>query len=145
MLRKILLCTDGSEGATGAARFTADLARSLNAEVVLASVFSPPVGAMLWTHEALPTNMDDVLATGETVKTALTKAAETVLAAAGVSFRLIVETGDPVQQILEIAKREAVDLIVLGSRGLGGFTSLLLGSVSDSVTHHAPCPVLIVR
>ena len=45
----------------------------------------------------------------------------------------------------EIAKEKNVDMIVMGSRGLGGITQFLLGSVSDRVTDHAPCPVLIVR
>jgi nucleotide-binding universal stress UspA family protein len=49
----------------------------------------------------------------------------------------------PVKGLIETAK--GVDLLVVGARGLGGFTGLLLGSVSDQCVHHAPCPVTVVR
>src|SRR5262249_12494358 len=51
----------------------------------------------------------------------------------------------PVDAIIEVAQDIEADLIVLGSHGLSGWKALLLGSVSDGVLHHAPCPVLIVR
>jgi nucleotide-binding universal stress UspA family protein len=145
MVRKILLCTDGSECALRAARYTAELAQPLKAEVVLLSIFNPPVGATLWTQEPLPTKRDDLLRTGETVEEALTKASKSILTQAGISFSTHVEVGDPVPLILDFAKAKNADLIVVGSRGQSGFSSLLLGSVSDSIAHHAPCPVLIVR
>ncbi|MEM2981913.1 MAG: universal stress protein, partial [Candidatus Bathyarchaeia archaeon] len=47
--------------------------------------------------------------------------------------------------IVNIAKEEKTDLIIIGSRGLSGVKRFLLGSVSNRVSHHAPCPVLIVR
>ncbi len=50
--------------------------------------------------------------------------------------------GGAAPAILETAK--GADLVVVGSRGLGGFSGLLLGSVSHHVAHHAPCPVVIV-
>jgi nucleotide-binding universal stress UspA family protein len=56
----------------------------------------------------------------------------TVLAVAGI----------PAEEILSLA-REA-DMIVVGSRGAGGFKKLLMGSVSLTVTHHAPCPVVVI-
>ncbi|MBK8302980.1 MAG: universal stress protein [Chloracidobacterium sp.] len=52
--------------------------------------------------------------------------------------------GDPGQQLVEIAKAWDADLIVVGSHGRG-FWGRLLGSVSDGVTHHSPCSVLVVR
>ena len=48
-----------------------------------------------------------------------------------------------VTALLDAAKD--ADLLIVGSRGHGGFAGLLLGSVSSQVVHHAPCPVLIVR
>lgn len=56
-----------------------------------------------------------------------------------------VGVGRPASTILEAADRFAPDLLVVGSRGLGPLTSALLGSVSEELVDHAPCPVLVVR
>jgi nucleotide-binding universal stress UspA family protein len=54
-----------------------------------------------------------------------------------------VVVGDPAEELIK-ASRDA-DLVVVGSRGSGGFASLLVGSVSSKVTHHAACPVVVIR
>ena len=53
-----------------------------------------------------------------------------------------VSAGDPAEELVK-ASRDA-DMLVVGSRGSGGFARLLMGSVSSQVTHHAACPVVII-
>ena len=60
-----------------------------------------------------------------------------------VSITPIVREGDAAQVLLDAAR--GADLLVVGSRGYGGFTEALLGSVSQRCAHHAPCPVAITR
>jgi nucleotide-binding universal stress UspA family protein len=68
-----------------------------------------------------------------------------VFAEAGLLYRARHELGHPVDRIISAAHDENADLIVVGSRGVGGFERLLLGSVSEGVLRHAHCPVLAVR
>jgi nucleotide-binding universal stress UspA family protein len=53
--------------------------------------------------------------------------------------------GDPAESIVEAARSEGADVIVVGSHGRGAIGRALIGSVSDQVVRHAPCPVLVVR
>lgn len=57
----------------------------------------------------------------------------------------VVAAGEPFVEIVRYAKREQVDLIVIGTHGRGPVGHLLLGSVAEKVVRHAPCPVLTVR
>src|SRR5262249_50314972 len=61
---------------------------------------------------------------------------------AGIEIRSIVREGNPVDVLLDESKN--ADLLVVGTRGLGGFKELLLGSVSQQCAPHASCPVVIV-
>ena len=56
-----------------------------------------------------------------------------------------VSPGSTPEQIVEVARRSGADLIVMGSRGMTEWKSLLLGGVANKVVHHATCPVLLVR
>ena len=65
------------------------------------------------------------------------------LDAAGVVSRRLVRDGNPVSVLLAMADDEQADLIVVGSRGLGGYPELLLGSTSTQVAQRAHCPVTV--
>ncbi len=64
---------------------------------------------------------------------------------AGIDTEFVQLTGNSGREICELAHTHSADLIVVGSRGLKGLKEMFLGSVSNYVTHHAPCSVLIVR
>ena len=65
--------------------------------------------------------------------------------AADVEIRPLMVEDKPVNALLEAAERNDAQMIVVGSRGHGGFVSLLIGSTSDQVARHATCPVVIHR
>jgi nucleotide-binding universal stress UspA family protein len=146
MIRKIFACSDGSEQALQAAQTAAEMAKRFDAELLLVIVFDPApllsIGA--FTSGAV-IGTQTVMRHAEEAMQAVEARTKPVFEAAGMSYRALREIGQPIATIVRIAEREQADLIVLGSRGLGGFQKLLLGSVSDGVAHHAHCPVLIVR
>lgn len=140
MFNNILLAVDGSDHALNAARVAAQLARSMNsAELRIAVVYDsiPPLLGDPDFQVILNARLDEtekilqsaVKAVGEVPSTVST---ETI-------------AGDPAEAIIRIADTRKCDLIVMGSRGLGRLAGLVLGSVSQKVVSHAPCPVLIVR
>ncbi len=147
MFRKIVLCSDGSEHALAAARAAAEIAQKFDSHVVLLSVFDPahipiPFAGLPVSVTEADGNLGCYAAELHTVVEEKTGA---ILDAAKLRYECRREIGHPVDRILAIAHDENADLIVLGSRGLNNWQTLLLGSVSDGVLRHASCPVLIMR
>lgn len=71
--------------------------------------------------------------------------ARDMLDAAGVSYQFHLFVGEPAEVVTRFAKEQACEEIVIGSRGLSGISSLLLGSVATKIIHLAEMPVLIVK
>ena len=63
----------------------------------------------------------------------------------GLSINTKLLQGIPSSAILDFCEKEKYDIIVMGSRGMGKFKELVLGSVSNKVLHHSSCPVMIIR
>jgi len=144
---KILVATDGTEAAIGAARKALELFRN-DPEILLVTVvqaYEDPMesaggfeGPLLSAEEA-EAEYQQQLAVGQSAldrtQAALGKPAQ---------LRIIPASDDAGHAIVNIANELHPDLIVLGSAPKGFFQRLLTGSASDYVVHHTPCPVLIV-
>ena len=140
MFEKVLLAVDGSEHALHAARTAADLVRTMNSKdlrIVVSYDFIPP-------YLGEPNLQYAIDARVEEAKAILKKAIEAVGdVPCEINMELI--EGSAAEAILDVAVTRNSDVIVMGSRGLGKLAGLLLGSTSQKVVAHAPCPVLIVR
>jgi len=139
-IHKILLASDGSEGAYKATRAALDLTAAFDAQLTVLNVFES-----LATYTGVTTDDLDPEIYADRVRQAVERRLNCDAEAMGVDYRFIQQVGHPAQTIARVAQESCTDLIVLGSRGLGPFKSLLMGSVSDRVLHHAHSPVLIVR
>jgi nucleotide-binding universal stress UspA family protein len=63
----------------------------------------------------------------------------------GLTVKTLLIQGNPASAILDYNKKEKFDLVIMGSRGLGKFKELILGSVSSKIVHHSPCAILLIR
>jgi nucleotide-binding universal stress UspA family protein len=63
----------------------------------------------------------------------------------GLTIKTFLLQGNPASVILDYNKKEKFDLVIMGSRGLGKFKELILGSVSSKIVHHSPCAVLLIK
>jgi nucleotide-binding universal stress UspA family protein len=147
MFSKVLVCTDGSKPSIRALQAAADVARAFKAPLLVLAVFNPnavPV-PFVGVPETIALAEGNVEVYMNLVQCEIEHTVAGVLGPTGVEYALMREIGHPVDRIVHTAEDKHADLIVMGSRGLGGWKSYLLGSVSDGVLHHAHCPVLIVR
>ena len=140
MFDKILLAVDGSEHALHAARKAAELARTMK----------PSEFRIVVSYDTIPLYLGE-----PNLQFAIDGRKSD---AEGILNRAVKEVGDipceihteiiegnAAEAIIGVASTRGSDIIVMGSRGLGRLAGLLLGSTSQKVVAHAPCPVLIVR
>jgi nucleotide-binding universal stress UspA family protein len=138
MFSSILVAVDGSTHSARALEQAIDLARSEGARLTLVTVAARPV---IWPSAYQATVTDAELE--ETAQALLDEAAEKI--PDDVPQATVVRIGRPADEIVRRAKDGLHDLIVMGARGRGAATSLLLGSVSHAVLNQSPAAVLIVH
>ena len=146
MIKKILVALDGSEAARHALTVALELAEltsaSLELLTIVPPVFLPSYSIYVLKSEAIASCAKNLEISFRGV---LSKAQEDVRKRKH-TFKISTrfEKGEPSEKIIEVAKFGGFDLIVMGSRGLGGRISTF-GSVSSRVVDNSSCPVLIAK
>lgn len=144
---KILVCTDGSEHSQKVLEAASKTANGCDvAEVAVIHVYDDTPGSRLYA-----TTKEDIVRLNK-LEENLKEERKKILSNAlnffqkeNIEAYAIFEKGHPSETINRIASEKEVDMIVIGSRGLGGLKKLYLGSVSSAVIQEANCNVLIVK
>jgi len=152
MINKILVATDASAASNRALKMAAQFAVLHNADLLIIHVIRDM--QIPFEIKEIPELESDALETfNDARETIMRKIAESVLRAArekagktgAEKIETAIGTGDPAISILGFAKRRKIDMIVIGTRGLGKLKSTILGSVSRKVANNAETSCLIVR
>jgi len=145
--RTVVVGTDGSESSLLAVARAGAIAGACGATLVIACAYLPTDvddREMARAQDTLGEDAYQIVGSHPAEDTVRTAAERAGKAGAGDVKTLAVE-GSPVETLLEVVRKENADLLVVGTRGHGGFRGLMLGSVSQHVAAYAKCPVTVVR
>jgi nucleotide-binding universal stress UspA family protein len=141
---KILVPVDGSQNSMEAVKVALQYAKTAKADVYLMTV-TPFISGL--DLEISAGSMDSLNASMKSRGEDVLSKAQGILTAEGISAKTILSSSiSAADDIVGFAEKEKVDLIVIGSRGLGGkATRFIMGSVASRVVSHAPCNVYVVK
>ncbi len=140
---KILLGVDDSKHSRAATDFIATSSWPKDTRVIVLS--ASPRFFIGPGEAASPGAIEKIMEEQAAYHRDLAKFAEQKIRTAGLKAESRMVQGDPRDALVETARQDRVDLIVVGSHGRTGLTKLLLGSVASHVVAHAPCNVLVVK
>lgn len=139
-MQRIVVGVDGSPGSINALRWALGQARRTGARLQLVNAWSYPYSvAPMAIAIPMPTTDEMAHVASSTLKSAMEDLGGDSLE---VDVEYTIVEGSAAEALVNAAAGAA--LLVVGSRGLGGFSRLLLGSVSHHAAHHTPCPIVIV-
>ncbi|HAN70449.1 MAG TPA: universal stress protein UspA [Actinobacteria bacterium] len=140
---RLVVGYDGSDSSSQAARWAAGEARARGRELIVLYVLLPPTSSGGF-GVGLPPSLDLLAQLEDSARAEVEAAVEQLrVDVPGVRVTPVLTVGSPSSALLDASR--SADLVVVGSRGHGGFTGLLLGSVGAQVAAHAECPVVVIR
>lgn len=143
-MRQLLVASDGSPAADAALDEALTLALECGSGIAMITVWRALQGDFGLAYPSTAV-LGDILEAERTHAETTLSAAVARAEAAGVPIITRLATGDPAETICAYAAEIDARLVAVGTRGHSTVASLLLGSVSQAVVRHAPCPVLVVR
>ena len=143
----VVVGTDGSESSLRAVGRAGALAGACGATLVIACAYLPIEGGdrdLARAQDVLGDEAYQVVGSHPAEDT-VRDAADRARAAGATTVRTVAVVGSPVEALLDVVRREAADLLVVGNRGLNGIKGRLLGSVPADATRRSQCDVLVVH
>jgi len=140
-MNNVMVATDGSDAASRALNTGVELAKAMGGTLSIVTVGN---ARRAKEQESFAQVEGDTADLAETFARQILSDAERQVQSSGINARIELLWGDPAQAIIEAADRDKVDTIVVGRRGRGRLSGLLLGSVSQKLTSLAPCAVIVV-
>lgn len=141
MFSKILVPVDGSDNSLRALDHALFLAKIAGSRVTAIHVIENPPTVYVESQKLL----NDIMEKFRIESAKVLDNCKQIAEKSGVKIETVIAEGDAASNITGYAQKEGFDVIVIGSRGLGRFKEMVLGSVSNKVLHHAKCSVLIVK
>jgi nucleotide-binding universal stress UspA family protein len=145
MLKSILVAVDGSDASNMALEYAIDLAKIFSGALTILTVQEPltPTPPPTMPPSVVESYMKEVMVYHDSIiEKALNKVKQSDRK---LKAKTLISQGVAWEKIIEECKKGKHDIVVIGSRGLGGIKGFFLGSVSKRVAEEAPCPVLIVK
>jgi nucleotide-binding universal stress UspA family protein len=140
---KILLPVDGSKASMNATKYAAKLAKNSRSKTSVTILNIHEKAIFNLAKKVIPKDdIDDYLRELSEIDL---KSAQKILDEAGIKHSMVIAQGHPSEEIIKLANKEKMDLIVMGVKGRNGFLDALIGSVAQRVSSTAKQPVLLVK
>lgn len=141
MFTKILVPADGSDNSYRALEAALVFSEKLGSSISVVNVMEQvPI-----THIESEKLLNELLEAYKKETQEILSKCSDIAHQKGIIIKTVLLLGNPAPVILDYIKKENFDLVIMGSRGMGKFKELILGSVSSKIMHHSPCAVMIIR
>ncbi|MDQ5869241.1 MAG: universal stress protein [Thermoproteota archaeon] len=141
MFSKILVPVDGSDISYRALDTALFLSERLGSKITAIHVMEQVPTVYIQSQKLL----DELLEAHKNESQKILDKCSSIATQKGIVINTTLFEGNPASTILEFSQREKYEVIIIGSRGMGHFKELVLGSVSSKILHHSLCPVLLIR